>query len=162
MYTPLKRLTWLNTLVGAVPGALPPMGGWAAATGEVGAGAWVLFAILFIWQHPHFYAIAWMYREDYARGGLKMLPVIEPDGISTFRQIIIYAALLIPISMLPTLMGLSGQLYMVGVVLMGLALLGVSLQLWHSQSLLDARRVLRASVLYLPLLLILIVTDKGF
>jgi heme o synthase len=95
VYTPLKRVTWLNTFVGAIPGAIPPMGGWAAATGGLEVGAWILFLILFVWQHPHFYSIAWMYKEDYERGGFKMLPVVEPDGKSTFRQIVIYSVLLI-------------------------------------------------------------------
>lgn len=162
VYTPLKRLTWLNTLVGAVPGAIPPLGGWAAATGELSFGAWVLFLILFLWQHPHFYAIAWMYREDYARGGLKMLPVVHPDGLSTFRQIIVYSALLIPISLLPTIIGMSGSVYFWGALLMGVGLLATGALLAFTRSVVDARRLLRASVIYLPLLLVLIVSDKGF
>ncbi len=162
VYTPLKRITWLNTFVGAIPGALPPMGGWAAASGELSLGAWVLFLILFVWQHPHFYAIAWMYRDDYLRGGLKMLPCIEPDGASTFRQIVWYSVFLIPVSLLPTLMGMSGMIYLTGALLLGLGLLLSGITLSRSKSLRDAKRVLRASVIYLPLLLILIVTDAGF
>ncbi|MFM1847118.1 MAG: Protoheme farnesyltransferase [Pseudomonadota bacterium] len=162
VYTPLKKITWLNTFVGAIPGALPPLGGWAAATDEVSYGAWVLFLILFLWQHPHFYAIAWMYREDYERGGFKMLPVVEPDGLSTFRQIIVYSALLIPISLLPTVIGMSGPIYFWGALFSGLAMLLVGAYLGITRSVTDARRLLRTSVIYLPILLVLIVTDKGF
>lgn len=162
VYTPLKRITWLNTLVGAIPGALPPMGGWAAATGELSLGAWVLFLILFLWQHPHFYAIAWMYKDDYLRGGLKMLPCVEPDGESTFRQIIWTSVFLIPISLLPTVLGMSGYVYFYGALVLGLALLAAGIAVSRTKSLPDAKRLLRASVIYLPLLLALIVTDAGF
>lgn len=162
VYTPLKRLTWLNTLVGAIPGALPPMGGFAAATGELGIGAWALFAILFVWQQPHFYAIAWMYKDDYARAGFKMLPVIEPDGLSTFRQIVIYSVLLIPISLAPSLLGYSGNFYLFGATLAGLLMLREGVRLSRSHSAIDARRVLRASIAYLPALLLLIVLDVRF
>jgi len=162
VYTPLKKITWLNTFVGAIPGALPPLGGWAAATNELSYGGWVLFLILFLWQHPHFYAIAWMYREDYERGGFKMLPVVEPDGLSTFRQIIVYSALLIPISLLPTVIGMSGPIYFWGALFLGIMLLLVGAYLGITRSVTEARRLLRASVIYLPILLILIVTDKGF
>ncbi len=162
VYTPLKRITWLNTFVGAIPGAIPPMGGWAAATGTLDWGAWILFAILFVWQHPHFYSIAWMYREDYERGGFKMLPVVEPDGISTFRQIVIYSVLLIPISLLPTLIGMSGPIYFWGTLIMGLGVLTLGITLSKTHTLLDARRLLRATIVYLPILLVLIVTDVGF
>ena len=159
VYTPMKRMTWLNTSFGAIPGALPPMGGWVAATGQVDAGAWALFAILFAWQHPHFFAIAWLFRDDYGRGGFKMLPVVEPDGRSTCRQIIGFSVLLIPLSVLPTLLGLSGMVYMVGAILLGLGMLGAAILLTISRSNLDARRLLKASVIYLPLLLILSVAD---
>lgn len=162
VYTPLKRITWLNTFVGAIPGALPPMGGWAAATGELGWGAWILFGVLFIWQHPHFYAIAWMYKEDYGRGGFKMLPVVEPDGLSTFRQIVFYSLLLIPVSIMPYQIGMSGPLYALGTAIMGLGMLGIGVLLWRSRSVLDARRLLRATVLYLPCWLVLIVCDSSF
>jgi protoheme IX farnesyltransferase len=162
VYTPLKRLTWLNTLIGAIPGALPPMGGWAAATGELSLGAWVLFLILLLWQHPHFYAIAWMYREDYLRGGFKMLPCVEPDGTRTFRQILWCSAMLIPVSLLPTLLGMSGYVYFSGALVLGVGLLFASVTVARSKSIPDARKLLRASVIYLPLLLVLIVTDAGF
>jgi protoheme IX farnesyltransferase len=162
VYTPLKRITWLNTFVGAIPGALPPMGGWAAATGDLSLGAWVLFLILFVWQHPHFYAIAWMYKEDYLRGGLKMLPCVEPDGESTFRQVIWYSILLIPISLLPTVMGMSGYVYLAGALVLGVGMLLSGLTVAKSRTVADAKKLLRTSVIYLPLLLILIVTDAGF
>ena len=162
VYTPLKRITWLNTFVGAIPGAIPPMGGWSAATGSLGWGAWILFLILFVWQHPHFYSIAWMYREDYERGGFKMLPVVEPDGASTFRQILIYSLLLIPISLLPTVIGMSGPIYFCGTLFMGIILLLMGITLFESKSTKDARKLLRATIIYLPVLLVLIVTDVGF
>lgn len=162
VYTPLKRTTWLNTVIGAVPGALPPLGGWAAATGGVELGGWILFLILFLWQHPHFYAIAWMYKEDYERGGFKMLPVVEPDGESTFRQIVFFSLLLLPVSVTPSLIGMSGALYFVGSLIAGVALLRVGLSLAKSHSVGDARRLLRASIVYLPFLLALIVFDVKF
>lgn len=162
VYTPMKRVSWLNTMIGAVPGALPPMGGWAAASGELGPGAWVLFAILFIWQQPHFYAIAWMFREDYERGGFKMLPVIEPDGRSTFRQITGFSLVLIPVSLLPTLMGLTSMIYFWGVLLLGIWFLAAGFTLARSASITDARRVLRVSIVYLPALLVLFILDGSF
>ncbi len=162
IYTPMKRLTWLNTSLGAIPGALPPVGGWAAATGELDWGAWALFLILFAWQHPHFYSIAWIFREDYARGGFKMLPVVEPDGKSTCRQIIGFSILLIAASSLPTFLGLTGWVYLAGAVLLGSGLLTFGILLTRSRSNLDARRLLRASVVYLPLLIMLSVADVTF
>lgn len=162
VYTPLKRVTWLNTIIGAIPGAIPPMGGWAAASGDLGLGAWVLFLILFLWQHPHFYAIAWMYKEDYARGGFKMLPVVEPDGKSTFRQILVTSALLIPVSLVPSFIGMSGAVYFVGALLLGIAMLIYGIGLYASKSVADAKKLLRASIVYLPLLLVLIVADVSF
>jgi protoheme IX farnesyltransferase len=162
VYTPLKRVTWLNTIIGAVPGALPPVGGWAAATGHLELGAWVLFLILFIWQHPHFYAIAWMYRDDYSRGGFKMLPVVDPDGASTFRQVIIFSVLLIPASLLPLYAGMAGALYGWGIFALGLVMLGIGINLARTRSVQDARLLLKASVIYLPLFFILIMGDRGF
>ena len=162
VYTPMKRLTWLNTTFGAIPGAIPPMCGWAAATGDLDAGAWVLFLILFAWQHPHFYAIAWMFKDDYRDAGFKMLPVVDPGGASTFRQTILFAVLLIGVSLLPTAIGMTGRVYCVGAFVMGLALLAVSALFTRSKSFLDARRLLKASVIYLPLLLLLIIIDAGF
>jgi protoheme IX farnesyltransferase len=162
VYTPMKRLTWLNTTFGAIPGAIPPMCGWAAAAGRLDPGAWVLFLILFAWQHPHFYSIAWMFKEDYHNAGFKMLPVVDPSGVSTFRQTILFALLLIGVSILPTVIGMTGKVYCTGALLMGLALLAVGAVLARTKSFLDARRLLRASVIYLPLLLILIIVDAGF
>jgi protoheme IX farnesyltransferase len=162
VYTPLKRTTWLNTAIGAIPGALPPMGGWSAATGELGIGAWLLFCLLFLWQHPHFYAIAWMYREDYERGGLKMLPVVEPDGIRTFRQILGFSLLLLGVSVVPFAVGMSGSIYLVGAVILGAMMVWYGWVLSKSHSVSDARKVLRASIAYLPLLLILLVADLKF
>jgi protoheme IX farnesyltransferase len=162
VYTPTKRLTWLNTSLGAIPGALPPMGGWTAATGEIEMGAWVLFLILFAWQHPHFYAIAWLCREDYRRGGFKMLPVVEADGRRTCRQVMGHSLLLLFASTLPAFMGLSGTLYLAGAVLLGLGFLGAGAGLALTHSAASARRLLRASVVYLPLLLALSLVDAGF
>ncbi|MSR82047.1 MAG: protoheme IX farnesyltransferase [Candidatus Latescibacteria bacterium] len=162
VYTPMKRLTWLNTSFGAIPGALPPMGGWTAATGELDLGAWALFLILFAWQHPHFYAIAWIFREDYQRGGFKMLPVVEPEGRRTCRHIIAFSVLLIGASALPAILGLTGKVYLYGAVLMGLGLLGAGISLTLTRSELDARRLLKASVVYLPLLFLLCAVDTGF
>lgn len=162
VYTPLKRTTWLNTAIGAIPGALPPMGGWAAATGDLGVGAWLLFLVLFLWQHPHFYAIAWMYREDYSRGGLKMLPVVEPDGRSTFRQIIWFSIVLLLVSVVPFFVGISGSTYLVGAIVLGLMMLWYGVVLSRSHTIGDAKKVLRASIAYLPLLLTLMVLDGRF
>jgi heme o synthase len=162
VYTPLKRVTWLNTLVGAIPGALPPMGGWAAATGTLDTGAWILFLIMFIWQQPHFYSIAWMYREDYARGGLRMLPVVDPDGRSTFRQIILFSVGLIPVSLAPYFLGLSGPVYAIGALLLGLFMLAAGITLSRTHTVADARKLLRASIVYLPILLLLIIGDVHF
>lgn len=159
VYTPLKKLTWLNTLIGAIPGALPPVGGWAAASGTLDVGAWVLFLILFIWQHPHFYAIAWMYREDYNRGGFKMLSVVEPSGDSMFRQVIGFSLILIPVTILPCLIGMAGGTYLIGSLLLGVFMLRASSIAAKTRTLADARNLLKASVLYLPLLLLLIVVD---
>src|SRR5215475_11316222 len=123
VYTPLKRITWWNTTFGAIPGAIPPMAGWAAATGHIGAGAWALFAILFAWQHPHFFAIAWMFRDDYSAAGFKMLPVIEPSGRQTVRLAVGFSVLLIGLSLIPTLIDMAGWLYFFSTLLIGLLML---------------------------------------
>ncbi len=162
VYTPMKRQNWLNTSLGAVPGALPPVGGWTAATGSIDPGAVVLFLILFAWQHPHFYAIAWIFRDDYRRGGFKMLPVVEPDGNSTCWQIMGYLVLLLIFSVMPSFMGLTGSFYLIGVLVLGTLFLASGLALSISRSVTSARRLLKASVLYLPLLLVLSVVDAGF
>ena len=162
VYTPMKRVTWLNTTIGAIPGAIPPMGGWAAASGDLGLGAWVLFLILFVWQHPHFYAIAWMLKDDYKKAGFKMLPVVHPDGKSTFLQIIIFSIVLVPVSILPATIGMSGRIYFGGALFLSLLLLGVGSAFAISRSTHDAHRLLRATVFYLPLLLFLIIFDLNF
>ena len=160
VYTPLKCRTALCTIVGAVPGAIPPMIGWAAVRGSLGVEAWVLFAILFLWQLPHFLAIAWLWRDDYARAGFATLPVVEPDGVSTGRQSLLYAAALLPVSLLPSLWGMAGAVYFVGALLLGLALLSVSSRMASSPSHASARRCFLASIAYLPLLLLLMVWDR--
>jgi protoheme IX farnesyltransferase len=159
-YTPLKTRTTLSTAVGAFPGAVPPLIGWAAARGSIGIEAWVLFAILFLWQFPHFLAIAWMYREDYGRAGILMLPVVEPDGRVTAQQIVVYTLLLLPVSLLPTVLGISGNVYLYGAIFLGLLFLYSSLRAALSKSRQEARRLLLASVIYLPLLFILMVINR--
>lgn len=159
-YTPLKTRTTLSTMVGAFPGAVPPLIGWAAARGDISIEAWVLFAILFLWQFPHFLAIAWMYREDYSRAKILMLPVVEPDGRVTAQQIVVYTVLLIPVSLLPTVLGLSGKIYLYGAIVLGLLFLYSSVRAALSKSRQEARRLLLASVVYLPLLFILMVLDR--
>ena len=160
LYTPLKTKTPFSTFVGSFPGAMPPLIGWAAARNDLSAGGWVLFAVLFLWQFPHFYSIAWMYREDYARAGIKMLPVVEPDGVSTGRQIVCYAAVLIPVSLSPVLLGMAGTAYLVGAVLCGLGYLYFGVLTARVKTTLQARRLLQASVIYLPLIYSLLVLDK--
>jgi protoheme IX farnesyltransferase len=159
-YTPLKRRTALNTLVGAIPGAIPPVMGWTAVTGSVDAGAWALFAILYLWQLPHFLAIAWMYREDYARAGFPMLPVVDPGGESTARQVALATLALVPVSLVPTVLGLTGAVYFFGALAlgMGFAACGLALALRRGRG--AARRLLFASVTYLPILLVLMVLDR--
>jgi protoheme IX farnesyltransferase len=159
-YTLLKTKTSLSTMVGAFPGAVPPLIGWTAARGDITVEAWVLFAILFLWQFPHFLAIAWMYREDYARAGILMLPVVEPDGRVTGQQIVIYTLMLLPVSLLPSLLGMTGQIYLYGAIILGILFLYSSLRAAFSQSRQQARRLLLASVLYLPLLFILMVLNR--
>jgi protoheme IX farnesyltransferase len=160
VYTPLKRHTPLCTTLGAVPGAMPPLIGYAAAYGHLDWAALALFAILFVWQFPHFYAIAWMYRDDYARGGIQMLPVIKPDGESTARRIVACSILLIPISLLPRLLGMSGSIYAGAAVAAGLGMLYFGVRLGRERTSLRARHVLLASVLYLPALLAVMVVDR--
>jgi protoheme IX farnesyltransferase len=162
VYTPMKHVSWLNTTIGAIPGAIPPLGGWAAATGGLSFEAGVLFFILFLWQHPHFYAIAWILRDDYKRGGFKMLPVIEPDGRRMFDQILWYSFILIPVSLLPAIMGMSGAIYFMGALISGVALFIVGRKLSDSKSVMDAKKLLRATVIYLPALLALIIIDGLF
>ena len=159
VYTPMKQKTWWSTTVGAMPGAMPPLIGYAAAAHTLRPEAYVLGAILFLWQFPHFYAIAWMYREDYSRAGIRMLPVVEPDGESTARQILLYSVLLIPISLLPKWMGMTGTIYMVGALALGLFYLYSGIRVSMDRTKVRARRVLLASVVYLPVLYALMVLD---
>lgn len=160
MYTPLKTRTTLSTAIGAFPGAMPPLMGWTAASGDMTTGAWVLFAILFLWQFPHFLAIAWMYREDYKRAGIVMLPVVEPEGRITAQQIVAFTLMLLPVSLLPTLIGISGKIYFYGAIVLGTLFLASSITAALSKSRQQARRLLLASVLYLPLLFGLMVLNQ--
>jgi len=161
IYTPMKRVTWLNTSLGSIPGALPPIGGWAAATNSIDSGAWILFAILYLWQHPHFFAIAWMCKDDYEKAGFKMLPVIEPDGNRTVRQILWHLSLLFPISLLPVLIGMNGNIYLYGVLIITLYYFLSAFPMLYKKSYKNASRILKASVFYLPALMIIIIIDKG-
>ncbi|MCI0489066.1 MAG: heme o synthase [Blastocatellia bacterium] len=160
LYTPLKTRTTLSTVLGAFPGAMPPLIGWVAASGEIGLGAWVLFAILFLWQFPHFLAIAWMYRDDYARAGIRMLPVVEPEGRVTGQQILSYTLMLLPVSLLPAMIQLAGSVYFFGALMLGLGFLYFSVRMAFDRSKWRARRLLQASVLYLPALLALMVLNR--
>ncbi len=159
IYTPLKQKTWWSTTIGAFPGAMPPLIGFAGAADKLTAEAWILGAILFLWQFPHFYAIAWMYREDYSRAGIQMLPVVEPDGESTARQILLYSILLIPVSLLPKWAGMAGNLYLIGAAALGVWFLYSGIQISLDRTKLRARKVLLTSVAYLPLLYALMVLD---
>jgi protoheme IX farnesyltransferase len=158
-YTPLKRRTPHSTTVGAIPGAMPPLIGYAAAYGSLTREAWALYAILFVWQFPHFYAIAWMYREDYGNAGIQMLPVLDRDGVSTARWIGITSLLLIPVSLAPVFLGMTGGIYLAGAIVMGLLFLYRSLGTLRELSFASARSVLLASVIYLPVLYGLLLLD---
>jgi protoheme IX farnesyltransferase len=160
VYTPLKRRSSFATVIGAVPGALPPVIGWAAATNTLSVGGWVLFGILFLWQLPHFLAIAWMYREDYARAGLPMLPVLEPDGRSTATQAVIYSAALLPVSLAPSLVGMAGVAYFVGAFALAALFLALSVKFAKTRAVADARRLFFGSIIYLPLIWILMIADR--
>jgi heme o synthase len=160
IYTPLKRVTTLNTVVGAIPGALPPLMGWAAARGEISSGGWALFAILFFWQLPHFLAIAWIYREQYERAGFVMLPVVDPSGERTGRQAVSHTLGLLPFSLCPFVFHLAGPTYLAGAVVLGAAYLWFAIQFSRQLSLTAARRLFFMSITYLPLLLGLMVLDK--
>jgi protoheme IX farnesyltransferase len=159
-YTPLKKRTVWATFVGAFPGAIPPMIGWVAATGHLDRGAWLLFGILFLWQFPHFHAIAWMYREDYARAGIQMLPVVDPEGKRTFRQIIWTAVGLIGVSLLPSVVGLAGMMYFFGALVVSLGLLQVCVWAASMKTNVRAKWLMHATVMHIPVLLGLMVWDK--
>jgi protoheme IX farnesyltransferase len=160
VYTPLKRRSSFSTVVGAIPGALPPVIGWAAAQDSLSRGAWVLFGIVFLWQLPHFLAIAWIYREDYARAGFPMLSVIDPDGRSTARQSVIYAAALLPVSLAPTLVGMTGSAYFAGALALSLAFVALAVTFAVTRSTPDARRLFFGSITYLPLLWLLMILNR--
>jgi protoheme IX farnesyltransferase len=160
LYTPLKTRTTLSTAVGAIPGALPPLIGWAAAHGSLSLGAWVLFGIVFFWQFPHFMAIAWMYREDYARAGIQMLPVVDKKGDATFRQIITTSAILVWVSALPSVLGMAGKYYFFGALLLGMLLLQVGLWANRSRTNLRAKWLMHATVAHIPILLAWLVLDR--
>ena len=160
VYTPMKRRSSLCMLIGAVPGALPPVIGWVAARGSLNVDAWVLFAIMFLWQVPHTLAIARLYREDYAKAGIQFLPVIEPEGGSANRQIISHCAALLAVSLLPTLVGLAGPIYFTVAFVLGVGLLASGIQLAMESTLSRARKLLFASLIYLPVLLLVMALDR--
>jgi protoheme IX farnesyltransferase len=159
-YTPLKTRTTLATAVGAIPGALPPLIGWAAARGNLSGGAWVLFAILFVWQFPHFMAIAWMYREDYGRAGILMLPVVDPSGDRTYRLILVSSALLIPVTLLPAIVGINGIAYLFGAFILGIMMLQVACWANRARTNTRAKWLMHATVAHIPILLVLMILDK--
>jgi protoheme IX farnesyltransferase len=159
VYTPLKRRTPHSTTIGAFPGAMPPLIGYAAAAGGLGVEAWILFGILFLWQFPHFLSIAWLYREDYGRAGIVMLPVVKPDGKATAQQMVVGALLLIPVSLAPSFLAMSGKIYLFGALAMGMVFLTAALRVALVRTNLRARQVLLASVVYLPALYALMLLD---
>jgi heme o synthase len=160
-YTPLKRLSPICTTVGAIPGAMPPMIGYAAASGKLDLAAMILFLILFVWQFPHFYAIAWMYREDYARGGIRMLPVVEPDGRSTARRVVAFCIVLLAVTAVPAALKMSGSLYLIAALASGLWLLYSGVRFGIDKTRVRARQVLLASILYLPVVFVTIAFDRS-
>lgn len=160
VYTPLKQRSPHSTTIGAIPGAMPPLIGFAAAAGTLNPLAWILYGILFLWQFPHFYAIAWMYREDYARAGIRMLPVVEPDGESTARRIVLFSLALVPVSLLPRFFGSAGNVYLAGALALGLLFVLAGARAAFDRTRPRARQVLLASVVYLPLLYGLLVLDR--
>ena len=160
VYTPMKQRTPHSTTVGAIPGAMPPVIGYAAAGGGLDAQAATLFAILFLWQFPHFYSIAWLYREDYSRAGIKMLPVVDPSGERTVRQILFTSLLLIPVSVLPRYLGMTGNLYAAGAVLLSVTYFYYGIRISRDRTLYRARAVLLSSIVYLPLLYGLLLADR--
>ena len=159
LYTPMKRYSALCVPIGAVPGALPPVIGWVAARGDLSVDAWILFAIMFLWQIPHTLAIAYLYREDFAKAGIQFLPVIDPDGASTNRQVLIHCGALWVVSFLPTLIGIAGALYFVTAFFLGAAFLSSGIKLVLTPSRASARRLLFASLIYLPMLLLVMALD---
>jgi protoheme IX farnesyltransferase len=160
VYTPLKRVSSLATIVGAIPGAIPPMMGWSAVRNEIDLAAWVLFGILFFWQMPHFLAIAWLCRDDYREAGFPMLTVSDPEGLRTSRQVLLYGAVLVPVSLMPSLLGLMGSVYFVGALALGIAYLGFGIGFARSRNTPGARWLMLASILYFPALLLVMLLDR--
>ncbi len=160
IYTPLKRVTWLNTAIGAVPGALPPLMGWTAARGELSSEGWALFAILFFWQLPHFFAIAWIYKDEYAKAGFQMLPGIDPDGQRTAQQAVSTTLALLAVSLFPFVFKMAGTFYLVGAIILGAGFLWGAIQFSRQLTLTRARQLFFASIIYLPMLLALMVWNK--
>ena len=160
LYTPLKTRTKYNTLVGTIPGALPAMGGWTAATDSMGLGGWLIFFILLVWQLPHFFALAWMYRKDYDRAGFQMLPVVEPDGRSTAVQVLVSSIVLLLVCLLPSLTGLTGILFLVGAGAVSVWLVAASIQFYNTRTNFAARRVLKVSVFHIPVIVISLIIDR--
>lgn len=160
VYTPLKKHTSLSTIIGAFPGAIPILIGWVAVSGSIDLRGWILFAILFLWQIPHFLAIAWMYRKDYARAGFPMLTVIEPEGISAAHQSVIYLIALVPISLMPTELQLTGNIYFIGALILGIGFLASGVMVAVKRTNTSAKQMLFASIIYLPVLLMLMIIDK--
>jgi len=160
VYTPLKRLSSLATIIGAVPGAIPPMMGWSAVRNDIDLASWVLFGILFFWQMPHFLAIAWLCRDDYREAGFPMLTVSDPEGLRTSRQVLLYGAVLVPVSLMPSLLGLMGTVYFVGALALGLAYFGFGLGFARSRTTPGARWLMLASVLYFPAVLLVMLLDR--
>lgn len=160
MYTPLKRVTPFATVVGGIPGALPPLIGWTAVSGELSMGAWSLFFILFFWQMPHFLSLGWMYRKDYARANYKLLTVLDPSGEASSRQILVYCVALIPAALLPTLVGALGAIYFVGALVLTLGFLWLAVRLFRERTNPNARRLFFASLIYLSVLVGLMILDR--
>lgn len=160
VYTPLKTRTSASTAIGALPGALPPLMGWTAAANEISIAGWAIFAMQFLWQFPHFMAIAWMYREEYAKAGILMLPVVEPDGRLTARQMVLFSMMLLPVSLAPFFFGVSGYVFLGGACVLGVWMLWTSVSAARSKTNEAARKLLLVSVLYLPILFVLMVADK--
>jgi heme o synthase len=159
LYTPLKTRTSASTAIGALPGAMPPLMGWTSASDQITLGAWALFALLFLWQFPHFLAIAWMYRDEYANAGIKMLPVVEPSGRLTARQIVLFTIMLVPVSLAPFFLGFAGPIFLFGALFLGVWFLFESSKAARAKTPLRARRLLLVSVIYLPLIFALAVLD---
>ncbi|MCX6135393.1 MAG: heme o synthase [Ignavibacteriales bacterium] len=160
LYTPLKRITPFATVIGGIPGALPPLIGWTAVSGELSMGAWSLFCILFFWQMPHFLALGWMYRKDYARANYRLLVVSDPSGEASSRQILIYCIALVPAACMPTMVGMLGMLYFVGAVILSLAFLWLAIRLYIDRSNANAKRLFSASLIYLSVLVGLMIVDR--